>query len=87
MAPRTTRTGQAARATAGTQAIEVKVTVAERHEALALRKFGLERKAAELVQRVQVLPERTQELEARRIRLRAREHLAETRQIGECFVL
>jgi hypothetical protein len=48
MATRTTgRAGQAARATAGTEAIEVKVTIAERHEDNALRKFGLTRGDAE----------------------------------------
>ena len=36
--------GQAAKATAGTEAIEVKVTVVERDERMALRKFGLVRK-------------------------------------------
>jgi hypothetical protein len=38
------RAGRTAKATAGTEAVEVKVTVVERDEALALRKFGLERK-------------------------------------------
>jgi hypothetical protein len=48
MSPTTAgRGGQAARATAGTDAIEVKVMVAERHEAMALRKFGLDRGKAE----------------------------------------
>ena len=42
------RAGQAARATAGTGAIEVKVTVAERHEDDALRRFRLTRADAEL---------------------------------------
>jgi hypothetical protein len=41
------RTGRAARATAGTEAIEVKVTVLERHETMVLRKFGLARKNGE----------------------------------------
>ena len=40
-------TGRAARATAGTEAIEVKVTVVERCEMMALRKFGLTRKNGE----------------------------------------
>jgi hypothetical protein len=38
---KTGRAGQAARATAGTEAIEVKVTIAERHEDDVLRKFRL----------------------------------------------
>ena len=37
------RAGRAARATAGTDTIEVKVTVIERHETRALRKLGLKR--------------------------------------------
>jgi hypothetical protein len=41
------RAGRAAKATTGTEAIEVKVTVVERCEAMALRKFGLERKSGE----------------------------------------
>ena len=41
------RSGRAAKATAGTEAIEVKVTVVQRHETLALRQFGLKRKNAE----------------------------------------
>ena len=41
------RAGRAARATAGTEAIEVKVTIVDRHEALALRKLGLARKNGE----------------------------------------
>jgi hypothetical protein len=40
-------TGRAAKATLGAEAIEVKVTVVERHETVALRKFGLEREHAE----------------------------------------
>ena len=43
----TRRTGQVAKATAGTDAIEVKVTIAQRHEMGALLKFALERKHAE----------------------------------------
>ena len=43
----TDRAGRAARATAGTEAIEVKVTVIERHEAVVFRKLGLERKHGE----------------------------------------
>ena len=39
------RAGRTARATAGTEAIEVKVTVVERDETMALRKFGLTRKS------------------------------------------
>jgi hypothetical protein len=39
--------GRAAKATAGAEAIEVKVTVVERHETAALRQFGLERKRGE----------------------------------------
>jgi hypothetical protein len=39
--------GRVARATAGTEAIEVKVTVVERHEDVALRKFSLGREHAE----------------------------------------
>jgi hypothetical protein len=41
------RAGRATRATAGAEAIEVKVTVVDRHETMALRKFGLERKDGE----------------------------------------
>ena len=41
------RAGRAARATAGTDAIEVKVTVVERHETSSLRKFGLSRAKGE----------------------------------------
>lgn len=39
--------GRLAKATAGTEAIEVKVTVVNRHEAMALRKFGLARNKGE----------------------------------------
>lgn len=41
------RAGRAAMATAGTEAIEVKVTVVERHEKTAIRRFGLEREKGE----------------------------------------
>ena len=41
------RAGRAARATARTDAIEVKVTLVERDETMALRKFGLARKKGE----------------------------------------
>jgi hypothetical protein len=41
------RAGRASKATAGTEAIEVKVTVVERHETMALRKFGLKRNDGE----------------------------------------
>ena len=41
------RTGRATRATAGTEAIEVKVTVVDSDETMALRKFGLTRKNGE----------------------------------------
>jgi len=41
------RAGRAAKATAGTDAIEVKVTVVDRQEAMALRKFGLARGQAQ----------------------------------------
>ena len=41
------RAGRAARATAGTEPIEVKVTVLERDETMVLRKFGLARKNGE----------------------------------------
>ena len=41
------RAGRAARATAGTEAVEVKVTVVERHETMVLRKFGLARRNGE----------------------------------------
>ena len=41
------RAGRAARATAGAEAIEVKVTVVERHETKVLRKFGLKREDGE----------------------------------------
>jgi hypothetical protein len=43
----TTASGRATRATAGTDAIEVKVTVVDRHENMALRKLGLDRKDGE----------------------------------------
>ena len=39
--------GRAAKATAGTAAVEVKVTVIDRHETAALRKFGLKREQGE----------------------------------------
>jgi len=41
------RAGRAAKATAGSEAIEVKVTVVDRHETAALRKFGLAREKGE----------------------------------------
>jgi hypothetical protein len=41
------RAGRAAKATAGSEAIEVKVTVIDRQETMALRKFGLKRKNGE----------------------------------------
>lgn len=73
MATRTTgRAGQAARATAGTAAIEVKVTVAERHEDNALRKFGLERRDAEQ-RRIFFYDTRKLDLYKKGIALRARE--------------
>jgi hypothetical protein len=68
----TGRAGRAAKATAGTEAIEVKVTVAERHESLALRKLGLERDDAER-RRIFFYDTRILDLYRRRIVLRARE--------------
>src|SRR5262245_55628459 len=41
------RAGHAAKATSGTEAIEVKVTVIDRDEAIALRKLGLNRENGE----------------------------------------
>ena len=43
----TARAGRTGKATAGTEAVEVKVTVIERDEALALRTFGLKRRDGE----------------------------------------
>ena len=47
MGEKTGEAGRLAKATAGTEAIEVKVTVVERDERITLRKFGLERKKGE----------------------------------------
>ena len=66
------RAGQAARATAGTEAIEVKVTVVDRHETVALRKFGLERKKGE-PRRIFFYDTHTLSLYKRGVALRARE--------------
>jgi hypothetical protein len=64
--------GRAARATAGTEAIEVKMTVAERHESIALRKLDLERDDAER-RRIYFYDTRSLDLYAGGIVLRARE--------------
>jgi hypothetical protein len=66
------RTGRAARATAGTEAIEVKVTVVDRHEATARRKFDLTRKNGE-PRRIFFYDTRKLNLFKRGICLRARE--------------
>ena len=73
MTPRRSgRAGQTARATAGTEVIEVKLTVAERHEPLVLRKLGLERDDAER-RRIFFYDTRSLALYRRGIALRARE--------------
>jgi hypothetical protein len=73
MAGKTTRTaGQAARATAGTSAIEVKVTVAERQEEAAMRKLGLDREHGE-ARRVFFYDTPSLDLLKKGVALRARE--------------
>jgi hypothetical protein len=66
------RAGRAARATAGTEAIEVKVTVIERDETRALREFGLKREEGER-RRVFFYDTRKLTLYKKGICLRARE--------------
>jgi hypothetical protein len=73
MAARTTgRAGEAARATEGTEAIEVKVTLAERAENVALRKFGLTRGDADQ-RRIFFYDTRRLDLYKKGVALRARE--------------
>jgi len=72
MAESTDRSGRAARATAGTEAIEVKVTVLERDETAALRKFGLERKDGQ-PRRIFFYDTRKLDLYGKGVCLRARE--------------
>jgi hypothetical protein len=66
------RAGRTARATAGTEAVEVKVTVVERDETMALRTFGLTRKNGER-RRIFFYDTRKLSLYKRGICLRARE--------------
>jgi hypothetical protein len=66
------REGQAAKATAGTEAIEVKVTVIEHDETEAFRKFGLERKDGE-ARRIFFYDTRALSLYQNGVALRARE--------------
>jgi hypothetical protein len=66
------RTGRAARATAGTEAIEVKVTVVERDETMAFRKFGLKRRNGEC-RRIFFYDTRKLNLYKKGVCLRARE--------------
>lgn len=66
------RAGQAAKATAGAEAIEVKVTVVDRQEAATLRKFGLERKKGQR-RRIFFYDTPTLSLYKKGIMLRARE--------------
>jgi len=66
------RAGRAARETAGTEAIEVKVTVVEEDETSALRAFGLERKDGE-PRRIFFYDTRGLELYGRGVALRARD--------------
>ena len=66
------RAGQAARATAGTEAVEVKVTVIERDEEHALRTFSLERNTGER-RRIFFYDTRNLDLYKRGVALRARE--------------
>ena len=69
---KTGRAGRTAKATAGTEAIEVKVTVVERHETLVLRKFGLERRDGE-PRRIFFYDTRNLSLYKKGVCLRARE--------------
>jgi hypothetical protein len=66
------RAGEVAKATAGTEAIEVKVTVIERDEKEALRKFGLQRKNGEQ-RRIFFYDTRKLDLFRKGVALRARE--------------
>jgi hypothetical protein len=66
------RSGKAAKATAGTAAVEVKVTVIDRQEAAALRKFRLKRKDGER-RRIFFYDTPTLTLFKRGVALRARE--------------
>lgn len=66
------RAGQVARATAGAEAIEVKVTVVDQHEEMALNKFGLKRKSGER-RRIFFYDTQTLSLYKKGICLRARE--------------
>ena len=69
---RVSRAGDAAKATAGVEAIEVKVTVVDQHEEMALNKFGLKRKSGER-RRIFFYDTQTLSLYKEGICLRARE--------------